>query len=113
VNKKTFIALVILLTGASALLFHAFYKEARNTAFMKLNDEQMIHAKQAAHGIEYLFKTWTGTLNSLSKMNEIIDTDANGKLYMKLFYEAHLDQIRSITRMDENGNRESDTHIVC
>lgn len=102
-NNKIFVALVILMTGASALLFHAFYKEARNTAFTKLNDQQMIHAKQAAHGIEYFFKTWTGTLNSLSKMNEIIDADADGKRYMKIFYEAHRDQIRSITRIDERG----------
>jgi len=103
VNKRTFIALVIVFTGASALLFNAFYKEAKDIAFTKLNDQQMIHAKQAAHGIQDFFGTWTGTLNSLSKMDEIIDTDADGKRYMKLLYEAHRDQIRSITRMDERG----------
>lgn len=102
-NKRIFIALVIVFTGVSALLFNAFYKEAKNIAFAKLNDQQMIHAKQAAHGIKVFFGTWTGTLNSLSKMNEIIDTDADGKRYMKLFYEAHRDQIRSITRMNERG----------
>lgn len=90
-------------TAACALLFNAFYKQAKNTAITKLNEEQMIHAKQAAHGIEDFFGTWTGTLNSFSKMNEIIDTDADGQRYMKLFYEAHQDQIRSITRVDEGG----------
>ena len=43
------------------------------------------------------------SLNSLSKMDEIIDTDAVGKRYMKLFYEANQEQIRSITRLDERG----------
>jgi len=37
-------------------------------------------------------------------MDEIIDTDAVGKRYMKLFYEANQEQIRSITRLDERGS---------
>ena len=103
VNKKTLIALVIVFAATCALLFNVFYKEARNTAITKLNAEQIIHAKQAARGIEEFFATWTGILTSLSKMDEIIDTDTVGKRYMNFFYEAHQEQIRSITRMDEKG----------
>ena len=102
-NKRTFIALTIVFTGACAFLFNTFYKEAKNTAITKLNEEQMIHAKQAARGIEDFFATWTRSLSSLSKMDEVIDTDAVGKRYMKLYYEANQDQIRSITRLDERG----------
>ena len=102
-NKRTFIALTIVFTGACAFLFNIFYKEAKNTAITKLNEEQMIHAKQAARGIEDFFATWTRSLNSLSKMDAIIDTDAVGKRYMKFFYEAHQEQLRSITRLDERG----------
>ena len=102
-HKRTFIALAIVFTGACAFLFNIFYKEAKNTAITKLNEEQMIHAKQAARGIEDFFATWTRSLDSLSKMDEIIDTDAFGKRYMKLFYEANQEQIRSITRLDERG----------
>jgi PAS domain S-box-containing protein len=80
-----------------------FYQEAKNTAVTRLNEEQMIHARQAARGIEDFFATWTGSLDSLSKMDEIIDSDAVGKRYMKLFYEANQEQIRSITRLDERG----------
>ena len=108
-NKRTFIALVIVFAGVSAFLFHSFYEEARDNAFTKLHDEQMIHAKQAAHGIEDYFGTWARTLSSLAKMHAIIDADTDGKRYMKLFYEAHRDQIRSITRMDEKGTI---THTV-
>ncbi len=102
-NKKTFIALAIVLIGACAFLFNFFYKEAKNTAITKLNEEQMIHAKQAAQGIEDFFATWTRSLNSLSKMDPIVDTDAVGKLYMKFFYEAHQEHLRTITRVDERG----------
>ena len=102
-NKRTFIVLAIVFTGACAFLFSVFYREAKNTAISKLNEEQMIHAKQAARGIEEFFATWTRSLNSLSKMDEIVDTGAVGTRYMKLFYEANQEQIKSITRMDERG----------
>ena len=101
--KGTSIALALVFTGACAFLFNMFYQEAKNTAVTRLNEEQMIHARQAARGIEDFFATWTGSLDSLSKMDEIIDSDAVGKRYMKLFYEANQEQIRSITRLDERG----------
>jgi len=88
---------------ACALLFSLFYKEAKNSAIAKLNDEQMIHAQQAARGIEDFFALWTRSLNSLAKMDEIIENDAVGHRYMKLFYEANQEQILAITRLDEHG----------
>lgn len=84
-------------------LFVVFYDEAVKRQIRQLNDEQRIHAKQAAHGIEDFFSTWTGILESFSKMEPIISVDPEGKQNMALFYEAHQEQIRSITRVDENG----------
>jgi PAS domain S-box-containing protein len=105
VEKRTFIniALVILFTGASAFLFLSFYQDAKNTAISKLKEEQTIHARQAARGIEDFFGTWTRSLNTLSGMDAIIENDAVGQRYMKLFYEANRDQITSITRLNEKG----------
>lgn len=102
-KKRTFIFLVIIFGAVCVLLFNAFYREAKNTAIKRLHDEQVVHARQAALGIEDFFKTWTETLNSFSKMDEIINIDADGKRFIKLFSEAHHEQIRSITRMDEKG----------
>jgi PAS domain S-box-containing protein len=101
--QRTLIALAILFAGTCVFLFNLFYREARNTAITKLHDEQMIHAKQAARGIEDFFATWTRSLSSLSKMDEIVDNAAAGQRYMKLFYEANQEQIMSITRLDERG----------
>ncbi|MBW1784552.1 MAG: PAS domain S-box protein, partial [Deltaproteobacteria bacterium] len=102
--KKTIPLLLICgFIGVCALLFYAFYDEARQTAVETLNEQQMIHAKQAAQGIEDFFSTWTGILTSLAKMDEIIDNDPEGKRYMGLFLEAHKKQIRSVTRIDDKG----------
>lgn len=84
-------------------MFISFYNEAKKTAIANLNEEQMIHAKQAAHALEEFFTTWTSILSSFARMEEIIDTDATGKRNMDFFLEAHKEQIRSITRVDENG----------
>ena len=102
-KKKNLLVLTTCFVGLCAYLFMVFYGEAEKTAIRQLNDEQHIHAKQAAHGIEDFFTTWTGILNSFSKMDAIISVDAGGKRYMTLFYEAHHEQIRSITRVDERG----------
>lgn len=102
-KKRYLVFLVIIFSAVCALVFNVFYREARNTAIKKLNEEQVVHARQAALGIEDFFRTWTGILNSFAKMDEIINTDAGGKRYIKLFSEAHHEQIMSITRMDENG----------
>lgn len=103
VNKKTFILLMTVFTLACALLFNTFFEEAKQRGVAHLNDEQMIHARQAAHGIEEFFATWIDILTSLSKMDEIVTADAAGRRQMELFCNSHRQQIRSITRMDETG----------
>jgi PAS domain S-box-containing protein len=94
---------MIVFSAICALLFHMSYQAAKNIAVAKLHDEQMIHARQAANGIEEYFATWTGVLTSFSKMDDVISMTAGGRHDMTLLRESHQDQIRSITRMDENG----------
>lgn len=103
ITKRSFAFLIIVLTGICTLVFSLIYEQAKESAINRLNDEQLIHAKQAAHGIEEYFATWTGILTSLSKMSEVVTVDSVGKRQMQLFYDAHQEQIRSFTRMDENG----------
>ncbi len=102
-SKRLFVVSMVLFGGVCALLFGVFYRDAKATAIARLNGEQRTHARQAARGIEDFFATWTSSLAALSRMTEIVDADAEGKRDMMLFCEAHKDQIRSITRMDERG----------
>lgn len=102
-KRKSFLFLMIVFVALCAFLFNSFYSEAKKTAIRKLNEEQMLHAKQAARGIEEFFTTWNEVLTSFSRMDEIIAVDADGKKDMDFFYEAHKEQIRAITRVDEKG----------
>jgi two-component system, cell cycle sensor histidine kinase and response regulator CckA len=103
ITKRSLSFLIIVFTGVCVLVFNLIYEKAKESAVNRLNDEQMIHARQAARGIEEHFATWTGILTSLSRMGEIVNLDEAGKRQMELFYDAHHEQIRSFTRMDENG----------
>ncbi len=87
----------------AALLFFAFYRDARNAAVAGLHEEQRIHAKQAARGIGNFFATWESSLTALSRMPEILAGDTAGGHLIRLFYEAHREELRSISRMDGRG----------
>ena len=102
-KKRSLLFLIIVFIVVCAFLFSTFYHEAKENAVRQLNEEQLIHAKQAAHGIEEFFTTWTGILDSFGKLDDIINTDSDGKWLMGLFYQAHKEQILSITRVDEKG----------
>lgn len=102
-TKRLFIVITSVFTCACVLLFCIFYQEAKNAAIVKLHEEQMIHAMQAARGIEDFFAMWTRSLNSLAKMDPIIAIDATGKSFMDLYYKAHREEVLAITRLDEKG----------
>jgi signal transduction histidine kinase len=103
-NRKTiFIALALVVAGACVAIFEGIYQEAKSAAVTKLNQQQMIYARQAARGIEEYFATWTGNLNALSQMKTIIADDRECKTVLKLFYETNQARIMEITRVDEKG----------
>ncbi|HMK43387.1 MAG TPA: PAS domain S-box protein [Dissulfurispiraceae bacterium] len=102
-TRKLIIILVSLVSITCVVLFQAFYNGARQSAIEKLNEEQLIYARQASNGIQEYFSTWGGILASFAKMNDVIDVTADGRHDMQLLYESHQKQIRSITRVDENG----------
>jgi signal transduction histidine kinase len=102
-RKAIFIALTLLIAGASIFIFESIYDEAKSAAITKLDQQEMIYALQAARGIEEYFATWTGSLNALSQMNTVVVDGPEGKAVLKLFYETNQARIMEITRVDEKG----------
>ncbi len=102
-RKAIFISLAIAIAGACVFIFEGIYQEAESAAITKLNQQQMIYARQAARGIEEFFATWTGGLNALSQMNAVVADDSEGTVVLKLFYETNQARIMEISRVDEKG----------
>ena len=104
VNRKAiFICLAIAIALACVFIFESIYQQAKETAITKLDQQEMIYARQAARGIEDYFATWTGNLNALSQVNSVAADDREGKSVLKLFYETNQTRIMEITRVDEKG----------
>lgn len=101
--KRNLLLLVIPFAAASAFMFQLFYKEAEKIAISKLHEEQTIHAKQAARGIEEFFTTWTRNLGALARMDEVVSNDAVGPRSLKFFYESNKQFVTSIGRVNEHG----------
>jgi hypothetical protein len=57
-RKAIFIALALIFAGACIFIFERVYEEAKSAAITKLDQQEMIYARQAARGIEEYFATW-------------------------------------------------------
>ena len=102
-RKAIFIALAIVIAVACVFIFEAIYQEAKNAVIAKLDQQEMIYARQAEQGIEEFFATWTGNLNALSRMKAVVAGGAEGRAVLQQFYETNQVRIREITRLDERG----------
>jgi C4-dicarboxylate-specific signal transduction histidine kinase len=102
-RKAIFVALALIIGGACVFIFAGIYEEAKSAAINKLDQQEMIYARQAARGIEEYFATWTGNLKALSEMNTVVVDGPEGKAVLKLFYETNQARIMEITRVDEKG----------
>ncbi len=83
--------------------FHLIYTDAKNKAISELNSRQMIHAKQAGKGIEDFFDNLISSLTNISKSNNIIDLDDQGKRMMNFSLNIFSESVTAITRVDELG----------
>ncbi len=101
-NVYRFLALFVWI-AVCLLLFHIFYQNAKETAIADLNARQMIHAKQAAKGIEGLFDHWITLLESTARRDSIIRLNDPGKRQMAFILWTHEQGVKGITRVDQRG----------
>lgn len=95
--------IIAAMLGVCFFLFTSFYNQAKQEAIKHINNEQLLHAAQAARGIEDFFNIWTRTLTALSESNAVIDMDKTGKENIALLFKAHQDKLNAITRVDATG----------
>jgi PAS domain S-box-containing protein len=94
---------LVVIIGFCSFLFTSFYNQAKQEAIKNINNEQLLHARHAARGIEDFFNNWTRTLTFLSESKSVIDMDETGKKNLRLLYNANQDKIRAISRVDAAG----------
>jgi len=100
--KKRYFLLTIVVLLFGYIIFSA-YEEVKSKTITEFNTQQMIHAKQAAKGIEGFFDNYYRNLTYLSEIDDIISFNDRGKKLMKTFYNHNSKEIRAITRVDKDG----------
>ncbi len=94
-----FIALLVI----CGILLYTSYTAIENKTIEQVNNEQFVHAEQAAAGIEGFFSTYNSSLAFLSGNTHITRLDGEGRQMMQVFFKNHAGEITSISRVNENG----------
>jgi PAS domain S-box-containing protein len=100
---KYFILLFIVILGIFAFALAAIYRDVRQQAIQELNSRQMVHARQAAQGIQNHMDYIVSTLDLLGRLPPIIAMDQDGKRIMSEYQTLHADEVKGITRVDASG----------
>lgn len=69
----------------------------------QINNEQIVHAKQAEDNIHSFFHYFNNSLFFLADNPNIIDLNPQGTELLRKYFLTHDDEILSITRTDEDG----------
>jgi two-component system cell cycle sensor histidine kinase/response regulator CckA len=102
-RKKYMLFICAFFIAVCVFLFMSFYDIAKHEAIKNLNIAQVLHAKQAAQGIEDFFANWTKILTVLSETEHIKNMDKTGQESVESLYGNNTELIRSITRVDAKG----------
>ena len=102
-KRRFWVLFLIILIVFCSFLYKAFYDEAKERAINSLNEQQRLHARQAALGIEDYLSNMTNSLNSISRSEDIATLSLSGKKLMEAFYETHKERIQTFIRVAPNG----------
>jgi PAS domain S-box-containing protein len=97
------VAVFLVLLIVCGLLLYSAYADIEAKTIAQVNNEQLVHAGQAAAGFESFFTTYNNSLSFLAGNDHIITLDPDGRELMRDFFKSHDDEISSITRVDEHG----------
>ena len=97
------IMILLLSISAAYVVLFLTYGDIKEEMIESLNARQLIHAKQAAKGIETFFDDYMELLQNLARDEHFILLDETGRRMMSEFHSSHLGEISIISRIDGQG----------
>ncbi|MDP1990837.1 MAG: PAS domain-containing protein, partial [Syntrophales bacterium] len=98
-----YMIMLVLFMLVGYLLFYLTYENVKKEMIESLNQRQMIHARQAAIGIETFFNDHVRRLEYLAKNEHIAVLDQTGIGLMRDYHLAHQEEVSIISRIDREG----------
>ena len=93
VKYGRYVIMLVLFMLVGYLLFYLTYENVKKEMIESFNVRQMVHARQAAIGIENFFNDHTGMLKYLAKNEHIAALDKTGIGLMRDYHLAHSEEI--------------------
>ncbi len=100
--RKYMVILVVLLISFSSALM-AIYSEIKQKTIDDLNTRQLVHARQAAKGIQHHFEHIIDMLSHFGQQNDIIQMNEQGRKSMSDFLQSHTEEFKALTRTNALG----------
>jgi signal transduction histidine kinase len=98
------VGILVSLIVFSFLALYLPYVEVRSKSYDKLREKQLLLTRQASAGIEEFFINFRNMLQQYAQLPEIINFDKKGEEIAEIIHKFNFQQIRAVTRYDENGN---------
>ncbi len=102
-KKWNLAALVVLLAGVLAYTLFSTYGEVRRKTIADANAQQLLLARQAAAGIEYLFDRYRSELLFLAGVDHVARVDTYGRQLLDSFWRENQGDLKGVTRVDADG----------
>jgi len=100
--RKYIVILALFMLICYAILYLT-YENVKQEMIRNQNARQMIHAKQAAKGIESFFNNHIAALRTMAKNEHVVVLDEYGKRIMQDYYSSYHTELNIITRIDSQG----------
>jgi PAS domain S-box-containing protein len=84
-------------------LFYTAFVQAKTNAITELNLRQMLHARQAASGIERTFDHWIRVAQNAAQSEAVVNLDDEGLRSINQIYEAHGAELQGLVRVGPDG----------
>ncbi len=94
---------IILLFVSWIYISFILYSEVEEQTISNQYKQQEIYLNQAVLSIENFFDNFMHSLNYLSKKEDIIAFNEKSELLIKGYYEAHIEELKGITRISADG----------
>ena len=96
--------LFLLFVSLNGYLFFLPYRMVRDSTIASFNDQQLVFAKQAAHGIVSFFDHYQKGLGHLVKHESIVQFNQQGARFLEDFHHVNQDNLLAVTRIDTTGH---------
>ncbi len=100
---RYFMVLFVVILVVFAIALAAIYRDVKQQAIQELNARQMVHARQAAQGIEHHHEYIVNTLELLARLPGVVALDDDGKAIMRDYQSRHAGEVLGVTRLDAGG----------